>query len=242
MTDIDIEKLFEDDTPKPNVQNAPLMPQHPFRMLVNGGSGCGKTTIVFKALLNGDLKFDKLYIYARDIYEHKYSVLIKHYCNVAGALGIDPGELIMVGNSPQDIVSVDSLDPTKVHLLLFDDWIADKKTMDTIISEHWIRGRKKNASYVFMSQSYVDVPKKIRLNCDYFALFKVPTATAMRHLTSELKGDLEYDEFKRIFHEATKKKHDWILVDKKTEVDELKFRIGFDRPLKKRLEFESDDE
>lgn len=44
--------------------------QHPFRLLITGSSGCGKTNL----LLNLDydyLNFDRLYVCAKDIFEPK---------------------------------------------------------------------------------------------------------------------------------------------------------------------------
>lgn len=240
--DMNLEKLFEEDRPMNTVQNAPLYPIHPFRLVNCGSSGTGKTTILFNALITGKLKFDKLYIYAKDIYEHKYTVLIKFYVNIAQEMGIDPNELIVVGDKPKDIIKVDDLDPNKVNLIIFDDWLSDKKTMDTIIVDHFIRSRKKNASLCFLAQSYYNIPSLIRLNSDYYILFKFPQAKTNSMIISDQKGDLEYDQFKSLFNEATKNKHDWIFLDKKTDDDRLKVRKGFDRPLKIMKFEESEDD
>lgn len=230
-----LETLFADDEELPLNQNDFLMPQHAFRMLVCGSSGTGKTTIIFDAIVEGKLKFDCLYIYARAIDEPKYKKLARHMATVAEALNIDVNEILKVGASGQDIVKVDDLDPNKQNLVIFDDWISDKRTMDTIITEHFIRGRKRNASYVFITQSYFTVPKTIRLNCDYFILFKVGLNREKRTLCSELGGTMEYVDFKRLFEEATEKhKFDWIFIDKKTDDEELRFRKGFNKPMKLR--------
>ena len=240
-SDANLEKLFKEDRPESKIQNPPLLPQHPFRLIDAGASGSGKTYILFKALIEGELLFDKLYIYARDIQEHKYTVLIKHYVEIAKDLGIHPEEIITIGDHGKDIVAVDQLDPTKVNLVIFDDWITDKKTMEGVITDHWIRGRKKNASYCFLAQSYYNIPKMIRLNSDYFILFKFPEAKSNQLIISEQKGDLEYDQFKRLFNEATKDKHSWVFIDKKTADARLKVRKGFKQPLKI-LQFEDKKE
>ena len=240
-SNVNLEKLFEEEKPENAIQNPPMLPQHPFRLIDAGASGSGKTYILFKALIEGELVFEKLYIYARDIYETKYSVLIKHYVGVAQDMGVSPEEIITVGDHGKDIIGVDQLDPNKVNLVIFDDWITDKKTMDGVITDHWIRGRKKNASYCFLAQSYYNIPKMIRLNSDYFILFRFPESKSNQMIISEQKGDLEYDEFKRLFNEATKGKHSWVFIDKKTADARLKVRKGFKQPLKI-LKFESDDD
>ena len=43
--------------------------------------------------------------------------------------------------------------------------------LNPIVTELFIRGRKLNISFVFITQSYFAKPKNIRLNCmDYFIM------------------------------------------------------------------------
>ena len=56
-------------------------------------------------------------------------------------------------------------------MIVFDDIIADminNKTLNSIVTELFIRGRKLNISLVFITQSYVKVPKDDRLNTTLF--------------------------------------------------------------------------
>ena len=56
-------------------------------------------------------------------------------------------------------------------LILFDDMIADmlsNKKLNKIVTELFIRGRKLNISIVFITQSYFDVPKNLRLNSTHY--------------------------------------------------------------------------
>ena len=52
-------------------------------------------------------------------------------------------------------------------MIVFDDMIADmlnNTKRNPIATELFIRGRKLNISFVFITQSYFAVPKNIRLN------------------------------------------------------------------------------
>ena len=56
-------------------------------------------------------------------------------------------------------------------LIVFDDMIAymlSNKKYNPIVTELFIRGRKLKISFVFIAQSYFDVPKKIRLNSTHY--------------------------------------------------------------------------
>ena len=52
-------------------------------------------------------------------------------------------------------------------LIVFDDMITDminNTKLNSIVTELFIRGRKLNISLVFITQSYLKVPKDVRLN------------------------------------------------------------------------------
>lgn len=224
---------------QPHVQNEQPFPQHHFRMIINGGSGCGKTNIIFENLLKGEIKYDKLYIYARNLYECKYEFLIKHHAKMAEEMGLGLEDLIEVGDRPEDIIAVDQLDKSKMNVVIFDDWIADKKVMNTIIRDHWIRGRKHSASYIFISQDYFNIPKEIRGNSDYFILFK-NLPRQQRQINVDMADVIDPDIFKQLYKDATKKRFTWMLVDKKTMEDHMRFRKGYDGFLE--IEEDSDSE
>ena len=61
-------------------------------------------------------------------------------------------------------------------LIVFDDVIADminNKKQNSIASELFIRGRKLNISLVFITQSYFNVSKDVRLNTTLFFIMKI---------------------------------------------------------------------
>ena len=55
--------------------NWPYINHHPDRILIIGGSGFGKTNALFN-LKNNQPDIDKIYLYAKDLYEPKYQFLI----------------------------------------------------------------------------------------------------------------------------------------------------------------------
>ena len=51
------------------------IPDHPYRILIIGGSGSRKTNALLN-LINNQPDIDKIYLYAKDPYEAKYQYLI----------------------------------------------------------------------------------------------------------------------------------------------------------------------
>ena len=53
----------------------PYIPDHPYRILITGGSGSGKTNALLN-LIKKQPDIDKIYLYAKNPYEAKYQYLI----------------------------------------------------------------------------------------------------------------------------------------------------------------------
>ena len=70
---------FDDCTNENKMQHSlkwPCIPDHPYRILIIGGLGSGKTNTLLN-LRNNQPDIDKIYLYAKDPYEAKYQYLIK---------------------------------------------------------------------------------------------------------------------------------------------------------------------
>ena len=69
---------FDDYTNENIIEHSskwPYIPDHPYRILIVGGSGSGKTNALLN-LINNQPDIDKIYLYAKDPYEKKYQYLI----------------------------------------------------------------------------------------------------------------------------------------------------------------------
>ena len=64
----------------------------------------------------------------------------------------------------------------KKVLIIFDDMIShvmSNKKAQEVLKELFIRCRKLNISFCFLTQSYFSVPKDVRLNCADYVIFKL---------------------------------------------------------------------
>ena len=151
----------------------PYILHHPYRILIIGGSGSGKT-IALLNLINNQPDIDKIYLYAKDPYETKYQFLI----NKTESTGLkhfdDPKAFIEYSNTMQDVyknINEYNADKERKILIVFHDMIADminNKKLNSIVAKLFIRGRKLNISLVFTTQSYFKVLKDVRLNSILF--------------------------------------------------------------------------
>ena len=75
--------------------------------------------------------------------------------------------------------NLEGYNPIKKRKVLrtFDNMIAhmeSNKKLSPIVTEFFLRGRKRNIWFVFISQSYFKVPKNIRLNVTHYFIMKIP--------------------------------------------------------------------
>ena len=66
---INLDEYTNENRIKHNL-NYPYIPDHPYRILIIGGSGSGKTNVLLN-LINNQPDIDKIYLYAKDSYEGK---------------------------------------------------------------------------------------------------------------------------------------------------------------------------
>ena len=164
---------------------SPYIRDRPYRILIIGGSGSGKTSALLN-LINNHPDIDKIYLYAKDPYEAKYQFLI----NKRESTGLkhlnDPKAFIENSNDMQDVKE-------RQILIVFDDMIADminNKKLNSIVTELFIRSRKLNVSLVFITQSYFKVPKDVRLNSTYVFIMKIPNKRELQQIALNHSSDI----------------------------------------------------
>ena len=194
----------------------PYNSDHPYRILIIGGSGSGKTNALLN-LINNQPDIDKIYLYAKDPYEAKYQYLI----NKREGVGInhfkDPKAFIEYSNERRNVYkNIDeyNIDKERKILIVFDDMIADiinNKKVNSIVTELFIRGGKINISLVCITQSYFKVPKDIRLNSTHFFIIKIPNKKELQQIALNHSSDVNSKDFIRIYKKCTSEPYSFLV-------------------------------
>ena len=199
-------------------KNWPYIPDHPYRILMIGGSGSVKTKVLLN-LIENQPGIDKIYLYAKDPYEAKY----QHLINKIEGLGINhfnnPKAFIEYSNDMQNVYkNINYYNPDKENkiLIVFDDMIADmiqNKKLNSIVTELLIRGRKLNISLVFITQSYFKVPKDVRLNTSHFFIAKIPNKRELQQIAINHSSDINTKDFANIYRKCTSESYSFLVND-----------------------------
>ena len=118
----------------------PCTPDHPYRILIIGGSGSGKTNVLLN-LIQDQPKIDKMYWYAKDPYEAKYQYLIKLREKVGLKRLNDLKAFIEYSNDMHNVYkNIDEYNPDVENktLIVFHDMIVDmiiNRKLDSIVTE-----------------------------------------------------------------------------------------------------------
>ena len=144
---------------------------------------------------------DKIYLYAKDLEEPQYQLLINKREKAGIKFNNDTTAFIDYSNSMDGILSnIEDYNQKRRRkiLIIFDDRIShvmsDKKAQQ-ILKELSIRCGKLNISICFSTQSYFSVPKDVRLNCTHYILLKLNNKRKLQNIAINHSADIDYEDF-----------------------------------------------
>ena len=120
-------------------QKWPNIPDHPYRILIIGGSGSGKTNALLNSITSQP-DIDKIYLHAKDPYEAKYQFLINKRETIGLKHFNDPKAFTEYSNDMQNVhknIDKNNADKELKILIVFVDMIADiinNKKINSIVT------------------------------------------------------------------------------------------------------------
>ena len=192
---------FKEDENTNFKQLKPFMPDKPFRMLICGASGSGKTNTLYHIIMKPLVYYHEIYLYGKNLEQEKYRHMIKKMKEMKKDIGYNP---LYCNND--EIIPVDNLGCDTQKIVIFDDFVCDKN--QNPLSDYFMQGRHKNCSVIYLSQSFYRTPKDIRINCSHYIVFEFPSNNERNLISKELGVT------KDTYEKATKKPYSFMYVDK----------------------------
>jgi hypothetical protein len=188
------------------------------RSIVCGSSGSGKTNLIFALLLqeNG-LNYRNLYVFSKSLHQPKYKFLTEIMQGV-------PEIGYFTFNNSHEVVPLDDAQPDSV--MIFDDVIQESQTS---IGSYFTRGRHHNIDCFYLTQSYGKTPRHlIRDNCNFICAFKLDwLSTDLLH-RDHVGSDMTLEEFRKLCNHIWQKKYGFLVIDKESDMNEGRYRDGFE--------------
>ena len=187
----------------------------PFRMMIIGGSGAGKTQTFMNILHNFGNTFQNIFVITKNADEPIYNFLRDKTAKEGGV------EILEGITSAPDL---DKLDKEEQTLIVMDDLVLEKNQKQ--LEQYFIRARKLNCSLIYITQSYYAVPKMIRQNLTYLVVKRLNTLSDLFRIMREYSLGVDKTELKKIYESSTDTKQDFLFVDLE-EAPENRFRKNF---------------
>ena len=153
-------KMFNLDNITPKNDNTDWA----YRKLIIGPSGSCTTNYLRHSIQRDNNKIDKIYLYAKDLEEPKYQLLIKKR-EQAGIKNSKYYNAFNGYSNSMDGIYDDINDYNKKRkrkvLIVFDNMIShvmSNKKAQQVLKEQFVRCRKLNISFCFLTQSYFRIP------------------------------------------------------------------------------------
>ena len=187
----------------------------PFRMIICGSSGSGKTQTLMSLIYNMPETFENIYICAKNKDEPLYNYIDEKL----GKKGLKITEIDKDG-----LPDLDKLNKEQQTLIVMDDLVGEKNQKP--MEQYFLRARKKNASLVYITQSYYAVPKMIRNNMTYLIIKQISSMKNLTMIAREFDLGLSKETLTNMYKDATKEKQNFLMMDLEAPPAD-RFRKGF---------------
>ena len=186
-------KISNYDRTKENSKKLNNIFDEDFRLLIAGESGCGKTNTLIHILRKPLAYYDKIYMYSPNLHQEK----IQDFKEIIDSISKKVEYPVLELYGPEDIKNTNEYFPDNRKIVVFDDVINAPEKIQKKIANHWTDGRHHGISPIYLSQSYYDTPKKLRLNCSNMILYPPTTKNHSNLIAKEHMIDTSlFDELK----------------------------------------------
>ena len=91
--------------------------------------------------------------------------------------------------------------------------MLSNKKLNPLVTELFIRARKLKIYIVFVPQSYIFVPKNIRLNSTHYFIMKIPNKWKLQQIAFNDSLDIDLKDFTNLYQKYTVKPYSFLVID-----------------------------
>lgn len=180
----------------------------PFRMLICGASGTGKTSTLLNIIRAMPDTFEKIHIITKSKSEALYDYLYEETGGKNGNVKIDE-----IDDPKGGLPDLKDYDPDTNSLIVLDDLCNETAKRQQPICDYFIRARKKGVSLIYITQSYFHVPKLIRSNLNYIILKQVASQRNLMMIIKDFSLGADKKTAIEAYKQATADFNDFLMLD-----------------------------
>ena len=194
----------------------------PFRCMIVGSSGCGKTTVLYNLTTQKwGIPSHFLHLFSRSIEQDAYKELKRAFDKLEAEEDI---EVTHFYGDCENLISVDECEPDS--LVVFYDCVNINQ--QSLIKDFYVRGRHKNISTIYLTQNYTKIDRQlIRTNLNYLCIFK-QDKKYMKYIYDECVGsEFTFKEFQTVCESCWKEAYGLLSIDLTKNLNNGKYRNKF---------------
>ena len=180
----------------------------PFRMLITGASGTGKTSTLLNLIRAMPDTFSKICVICKSKREALYDYLYEATGGEHGMVTINE-----IDDPKGGLPDLKDFNENTNSLIVLDDLVCESAKKLQPICDYYIRCRKKNVSVIFITQSYFHVPKIIRSNVSYIILKQVASQRNLMMIIKDFSLGADKKSAIDAYKQATENFNDFLLLD-----------------------------
>ena len=169
----------------------------PFRMLIVGSSGSGKTNTLLNLIYQMPDTFAKIVVVTACKDEPLYSYLYDQS-------GGEKGGVKITEMDKDGLPNLKDFNKEQNSLIVLDDLVNRSPKEQAPIAEFYLRARKRSVSLVYISQSFYAIPKLIRNNITHLILKQVSSSRNLAMISKECSIGLKKKILKDMYQDAVK--------------------------------------
>jgi hypothetical protein len=206
--------------------NANIIPKHPFRLALCGASGSGKTNCLINLIVNPNFyaeffktiiiispnfNNDQSYQYIQRYVDKKRPAKKRISLFVYEAFEDAEMNQMMEERDAAKKQLGEKLEPC---LVVLDDILADTNLLkSSFMTSLFTRGRHYAMSTMIASQSFMKIPRTVRLNCTHFVLFKFSNEGELKRVYDEIVTDMKLEVFERLSEMVFRKPYTFLVIN-----------------------------
>ena len=117
--------------------------------------------------------------------------------------------------------------------------MESNKKLSAIVTELFLRRRKLNISFIFISQPSFNVPRTLRLNATHYCIVNIPNKRELQQISYNNLSDIDFKDFTKLYEDYTKEQYSFLGNNTKKEKAATMKRYEYS-PLGKELKVQSD--
>ena len=213
--------------------NKPGLPKPPFRMLMVGPSGSGKSNLLLTLITNKSFYKDyfknRIHVFSRSITTDPIWTNLSLPIIKGSYDSYYPDALKQIIEEQEKIVEAEGKNKNNTKLIILDDCLSEiynRAGKPGEIETCFFRARHCNVSLIVTAQSYYHLPKSLRINASCLVAFRLSNHTENRGLYNEHGGRLEFPQWKQLMQHVWSEPYAFLYIWYNPE-SQVEYRRGF---------------